>query len=75
MKPINKIEKFQIGTKFIGKVNKHLMEILGIEQIPLTSGNGRPYLSNKKAIVKDHTTGETFKTSYSHLASCSLKVL
>ena len=75
MNPRNNISRFKVGTVFIGLVNHHKMEVLEITQTPMTSGNRRSYLGNKKAVVKDHTTGQIFKTPLAHLAYCNLKIM
>ena len=75
MRPRNNINQFKIGTIFLGLVNKHKLEIISIEQTPMCSANGRCWLTNKKAVIKDHTTGHIFKTSYANLAYCQLQIV
>lgn len=75
MKPVNHIDRFKVGTVFVGIINKHIMEILQIKQTPLVAPNGRCYLGNKRAVIFDRKTGRTFESSHSHLAYCKLRIL
>jgi hypothetical protein len=67
--------KFNVGTKFIGNVNKAKMEVVKIENKQYGTASGRLRTEHTKAVIKDLKTGRTFAHGLQMLERCDVTII
>ena len=72
---MNNKDKFKIGTKFIGDINKASMEIISIKDKGTGTESGRYAIASKVAIIKDLKNGKLFNYGLKALERCNVTII
>lgn len=69
------VDKFKIGTRFVGNVNKAEMEIVDIKKDVLGTESGRLTETNQVVVVKDLKSGKLFEYGPEALEMCDVTII
>jgi hypothetical protein len=67
--------KFEVGTQFVGNVNRAALEVVSIEQRPLMTESGRIRHTSPRVIVKNLKTGRQTTVGLALLEHCDVTIL